>query len=166
MSYRFDSEFTLAEIEHFVLPDQKNHPKFSTVKDTRIRFFPRENQLGNGEMIVATIGEMVAKVFFSFSFFLSFFLSFSLSLSLSLFLSFFFFFFFSFSFSFSLSFSTITSNHHQNFVFSFDDSQSSTCSVKFQFPHFSHLYCSEYFCRKWSTTKHSVILLLVFIFSS
>jgi glycyl-tRNA synthetase len=54
-------EFTLAEIEHFVLPDQKKHPKFNNVKDTRIRFFPRENQLNNGEMIVTTIGEMVAK---------------------------------------------------------------------------------------------------------
>lgn len=54
-------EFTLAEIEHFVLPDQKDHPKFSSVADTVIRFFPRDLQLENKEPVPGTIGDMVAK---------------------------------------------------------------------------------------------------------
>jgi len=54
-------EFTLAEIEHFVLPDQKNHPKFSSVADTVLRFFPRDLQLENKEPVPGTIGDMVAK---------------------------------------------------------------------------------------------------------
>jgi glycyl-tRNA synthetase len=54
-------EFTLAEIEHFVLPDQKAHPKFSSVADTVIRFFPRDLQLDNKEPVPGTIGDMVAK---------------------------------------------------------------------------------------------------------
>ncbi len=57
----FFREFTLAEIEHFVLPDQKNHPKFSSVADTVIRFFPRDLQLENKDPVPGTIGDMVAK---------------------------------------------------------------------------------------------------------
>ncbi len=54
-------EFTLAEIEHFVLPDQKNHAKFSTVADTVIRFLPRDLQLENKDPVLSTIGDIVAQ---------------------------------------------------------------------------------------------------------
>ncbi|CAM0904830.1 unnamed protein product [Alopecurus aequalis] len=38
-------EFTLAEIEHFVDPEDKSHPKFSDVSDLEFLMFPREEQL-------------------------------------------------------------------------------------------------------------------------
>ena len=41
-------EFCMAEIEHFVNPNDKSHPKFDLVKDTVVTLFPAENQLGSG----------------------------------------------------------------------------------------------------------------------
>ncbi|XP_061337119.1 glycine--tRNA ligase, mitochondrial 1 [Gastrolobium bilobum] len=38
-------EFTLAEIEHFVDPEDKSHPKFSQVADLKFLMFPREEQV-------------------------------------------------------------------------------------------------------------------------
>lgn len=38
-------EFTLAEIEHFVDPEDKSHPKFPDVADLEFFMFPREDQL-------------------------------------------------------------------------------------------------------------------------
>lgn len=37
-------EFTMAEIEHFVDPDNKAHPKFGRVKDMKIPLFSAVNQ--------------------------------------------------------------------------------------------------------------------------
>jgi len=37
-------EFTMAEIEHFVDPDNKEHPKFGRVKDMKIPLFSAKNQ--------------------------------------------------------------------------------------------------------------------------
>ena len=36
-------EFTMAEIEHFVDPDHKEHPKFNNVKDMKLPLFSKEN---------------------------------------------------------------------------------------------------------------------------
>lgn len=37
-------EFTMAEIEHFVDPDNKEHPRFHKVKDVRLPLFSAKNQ--------------------------------------------------------------------------------------------------------------------------
>lgn len=54
-------EFTMAEIEHFVVPDEKDHPKFDSVKDMVMTFFPQSAQNGDLKTISMTIGEAVAK---------------------------------------------------------------------------------------------------------
>lgn len=54
-------EFTLAEIEHFVNPSDKNHPKFYTVKDTLVTLYPRTNQEANSGVVSMTIGEAIHK---------------------------------------------------------------------------------------------------------
>ncbi|CCK68585.1 glycine--tRNA ligase KNAG_0B01380 [Huiozyma naganishii CBS 8797] len=54
-------EFLMAEIEHFVDPLDKSHPKFDEVKDIKLRFLPRDVQeAGATEPVVKTIGEAVA----------------------------------------------------------------------------------------------------------
>lgn len=56
-------EFTLAEIEHFVDPEDKSHPKFKHVKDLEFLLYPRAEQLGAEKKPVLTkIGDAVAKV--------------------------------------------------------------------------------------------------------
>lgn len=52
-------EFTMAEIEHFVHPDQKNHPKFGSVANLRLNLFPNTAQIGDGKTITPTMGEAV-----------------------------------------------------------------------------------------------------------
>ena len=54
-------EFTLAEIEHFVVPDEKDHPKFDQVKDMELRLFPRSAQNGDLKTVMMTIGDAVAQ---------------------------------------------------------------------------------------------------------
>eukprot|EP00897_Mesotaenium_endlicherianum_P009734 jgi/Mesen1/878/ME000115S00008 len=54
-------EFTLAEIEHFVHPDDKAHPKFACVADLEFLLYPRAEQLGPKEPVKARIGDAVAK---------------------------------------------------------------------------------------------------------
>lgn len=54
-------EFTLAEIEHFLNPNDKSHVKFNSVKDVEIWAWARELQAANEEPIRITIGEAVAK---------------------------------------------------------------------------------------------------------
>eukprot|EP00298_Acanthocystis_sp_HF-20_P016048 c21358_g1_i2.p1 GENE.c21358_g1_i2~~c21358_g1_i2.p1 ORF type:complete len:681 (+),score=337.74 c21358_g1_i2:44-2086(+) len=54
-------EFTLAEIEHFVNPDEKAHPKFDKVKNQKINLFPRERQLMVQGTISISIGDAVAQ---------------------------------------------------------------------------------------------------------
>lgn len=36
-------EFTMAEIEHFVDPERKEHPKFNQVKDLKLPLFSAKN---------------------------------------------------------------------------------------------------------------------------
>lgn len=54
-------EFLMAEIEHFVDPLDKSHPKFNDVKDITLSFLPRGVQeAGSTEPITETIGNAVA----------------------------------------------------------------------------------------------------------
>jgi len=54
-------EFTLAEIEHFVNPEDKRHPKFRRVSDLVLNLFPREDQVTTKKTVQMTIGDAVAK---------------------------------------------------------------------------------------------------------
>jgi glycyl-tRNA synthetase len=54
-------EFTLAEIEHFVNPEDKSHPKFHLVKDTVLTLFPRDDQLKTKKTVKITAGEAVER---------------------------------------------------------------------------------------------------------
>ena len=55
-------EFTQAEIEHFVHPDHKNHPRFVEVADTVLNLFSQDAQLGEVKKpFLMTVGEAVSK---------------------------------------------------------------------------------------------------------
>lgn len=55
-------EFIQAEIEHFVDPDDKKHPRFADVADVKLNFLPKETQeSGSTATIQKTIGEAVAE---------------------------------------------------------------------------------------------------------
>lgn len=54
-------EFTLAEIEHFVDPDDKSHAKFVNVADLEFLMFPRELQLSGDSAKPMVLGEAVRK---------------------------------------------------------------------------------------------------------
>lgn len=55
-------EFTLAEIEHFVDPEDKSHPKFPEVANLEFLMFPREEQMTGQSAKKIQLGEAVAKV--------------------------------------------------------------------------------------------------------
>jgi glycyl-tRNA synthetase len=52
-------EFSMAEIEHFVHPNDKSHPKFNDVKDIEICLFSANDQLTTGRTINITAGDAV-----------------------------------------------------------------------------------------------------------
>lgn len=52
-------EFTLAEIEHFVNPNDKSHDKFDRVRDVDIWAWPRNLQATNAEPVRMKIGDAV-----------------------------------------------------------------------------------------------------------
>jgi glycyl-tRNA synthetase len=52
-------EFCMAEIEHFLDPKDKSHPKFRSVASTSLVLFPQTEQLGSGRTVTMTIGEAV-----------------------------------------------------------------------------------------------------------
>ncbi|KAI9292319.1 glycyl-tRNA synthetase [Neoconidiobolus thromboides FSU 785] len=55
-------EFTMAEIEHFVDPEDKNHDRFDEVKDIKLRLLSAETQIsGKTELTEVAIGEAVEK---------------------------------------------------------------------------------------------------------
>ncbi|KDP22529.1 hypothetical protein JCGZ_26360 [Jatropha curcas] len=54
-------EFTLAEIEHFVDPDDKSHPKFPEVENLEFLMFPREAQVSGQSARRMRIGEAVSR---------------------------------------------------------------------------------------------------------
>ena len=52
----------MAEIEHYVDPENKQHPKFVDVKDVVLTLLPKDVQLGGKtETVDMTIGEAVEK---------------------------------------------------------------------------------------------------------
>lgn len=54
-------EFTLAEIEHFVDPEDKSHPKYSEVAKLEFLMFPREEQMSGQSAKRLVLGEAVSK---------------------------------------------------------------------------------------------------------
>lgn len=52
-------EFTMAEIEHFVDPENKKHAKFNRVKDVLLRLYSRECQNNNTEPITMCLQDAV-----------------------------------------------------------------------------------------------------------
>lgn len=55
-------EFLMAEIEHFVDPENKSHSNFDAVKDLKISLLPKEvQQAGKTDILEITIGEAVGK---------------------------------------------------------------------------------------------------------
>lgn len=52
-------EFTLAEIEHFVDPSDKSHPKFENVSSQILRLFPSEHQIEGKPPLEITVGDAV-----------------------------------------------------------------------------------------------------------
>jgi len=61
LTMKFNSEFTMAEIEHFLNPQNKTHPKFESVSQLELNLLPQQNQLSDGNTIKITIAEAVAK---------------------------------------------------------------------------------------------------------
>lgn len=54
-------EFLMAEIEHFVDPEDKSHPRFAEVKDLKLKFLPKDVQeAGSNTLVEKTIGEAVS----------------------------------------------------------------------------------------------------------
>ncbi|CAI5473099.1 unnamed protein product, partial [Closterium sp. Yama58-4] len=54
-------EFTLAEIEHFVSPTDKSHPRFPSVADLSFLLYPRAEQLGPKQPVTMRLGDAVEK---------------------------------------------------------------------------------------------------------
>jgi len=52
-------EFTMAEIEHFVDPKNKDHPRFDEVRDVKCVFYPAKNQMEGKGTVTTTIGNAV-----------------------------------------------------------------------------------------------------------
>merc|ERR1740122_93923 len=52
-------EFTMAEIEHFLDPEDKNHPKFSKVADTEMTLYSANNQMDGKPPTKLAIGSAV-----------------------------------------------------------------------------------------------------------
>ncbi|KAB7496296.1 Glycine--tRNA ligase [Armadillidium nasatum] len=52
-------EFTMAEIEHFCFPDDKDHPKFNQVANTKLQLYSACNQMDGEAPKWMTIGEAV-----------------------------------------------------------------------------------------------------------
>lgn len=55
-------EFTMAEIEHFCDPNDKNHPKFVSVRDTELLLYSACNQMDGKSAEKHTIGSAVDSV--------------------------------------------------------------------------------------------------------
>ncbi|CAE6415541.1 unnamed protein product [Rhizoctonia solani] len=55
-------EFTMAEIEHFVDPENKKHVRFDEIKDIKPKLLPKDVQMqGRTDLLEMTIGEAVEK---------------------------------------------------------------------------------------------------------
>lgn len=60
----FAREFTMAEIEHFVDPSEKNHPKFQNVADLNILLYSAKAQVSGQSAHVMRLGDAVQQVTF------------------------------------------------------------------------------------------------------
>jgi len=54
-------EFQMAEIEHFMDPENKNHPGFDSIKDEKLLLFTKESQTGGEKPQYISVGEAVEK---------------------------------------------------------------------------------------------------------
>eukprot|EP01132_Coremiostelium_polycephalum_P008035 gene8035-9883_t len=54
-------EFTMAEIEHFVNPNNKTHPKFADISSNTVKLLTAESQNTTKEILTTTFGEAVEK---------------------------------------------------------------------------------------------------------
>ncbi|KAJ3064911.1 Glycine--tRNA ligase 1, mitochondrial [Podochytrium sp. JEL0797] len=54
-------EFTMAEIEHFVDPLKKDHPRFDKIKDLELTLYPADRQLVGSGAVRMTMGDAVAQ---------------------------------------------------------------------------------------------------------
>lgn len=52
-------EFCLSEIEHFVNPNDKSHPKFSNVANLELQLYPRSAQMGDKRLVPMALGKAV-----------------------------------------------------------------------------------------------------------
>lgn len=55
-------EFTMAEIEHFVDPNEKVHPKFSSVADLDIMLYSSKAQTSGQSAHIMRLGDAVEQV--------------------------------------------------------------------------------------------------------
>lgn len=55
-------EFTMAEIEHFCDPREKDHPKFDNVRNEMLLLYSANSQMNGESATFITIGEAVATV--------------------------------------------------------------------------------------------------------
>jgi len=54
-------EFQMAEIEHFVREDDKDHPSFKDVQTLKMNLYPQGQQLGSKKLIIMSLGEAVGR---------------------------------------------------------------------------------------------------------
>lgn len=57
----------MAEIEYFVDPNCKEHPKFDSVADLHVRLYSRERQMAGEAAVDVTLKEAIEKVAISCS---------------------------------------------------------------------------------------------------
>lgn len=60
--YAYFREFTMAEIEHFVDPNEKVHPKFSSVADLDITLYSSKAQTSGQSAQIWRLGDAVEQV--------------------------------------------------------------------------------------------------------
>lgn len=61
-SYVVSREFTLAEIEHFVDPTDKSHPKFENVSSQKVTLYPSEYQIEGKPAVNIALEDAVSQV--------------------------------------------------------------------------------------------------------
>ena len=59
-------EFTLAEIEHFVDPSDKSHPKFPNVSDLKVTLYPAKHQMDGEPAFEITLGDAINRVIIAY----------------------------------------------------------------------------------------------------
>ena len=52
----------MCEIEHFIDPDNKDHPKFSLVADVKVLIFSAQDQVSGKSPSLMSLGDAVEKV--------------------------------------------------------------------------------------------------------